>query len=34
MDILQEEELENYIRLIGVTLSSIREENVQQLTLF
>ena len=34
MDILQEEELENNIRLIGVTLSSIREENVQQLTLF
>ena len=34
MDILHEEELENHIRLIGVTLSSIREEDVQQLTLF
>lgn len=34
MDILHEEKLENRIRLIGVTLSSIREEDVQQLTLF
>lgn len=34
MDILYEQELENKIRLIGVTLSSIREDGIQQLTLF
>lgn len=34
MDILYEEELKSDIRLIGVTLSSIREENIQQMTLF
>lgn len=34
IEILHEEKLDSDIRLIGVTLSSIREESVQQLTLF